>query len=286
MSEKPARLHSTCPICSSHKLAFRWQVNGYSIVRCQDCTLVFVKERPTPQELTAFYSKANDMAYQDNNLECLNFYYQTLRKLIEERHPAPGRLLDVGCSGGWFLDTMQSWDCYGSEINPTDAETAHQKHGDHIFEGFFEDYPNKPGFFDVITLQDVFDHFAEPVAALEKCYLLLKPGGLIVIKVHNISCWYAKLTGSGFYAIIPPGHLFYYDKNTLYRVLKDTGFQATGAKYLAHILKLKTIFFRLSQGSMASPFYRVYSILSKSRIGEIRIRKNLHDIITVFAIKT
>jgi len=247
---------------------------------------VFVKEHLTPQELTEFYSTSKDEVYQDNNLECLNFYYKILGKLIEERNPLPGRLLDVGCSGGWFFNVMQGWDCYGSEISHADAEIARQKHGDRIFEGRFEDYPEKQGFFDVITFQDVFDHLADPIAALSKCHLLLRSGGLVVIKVHNISCLYAKITGSDFYAIVPPGHLFYYDKNTLYRILRGSGFQATSAKFIPHILKLKTIFLRLSKGSTSSLFYQAYLLLNNYRIGGIRVKKNLHDIITVFAVKT
>jgi SAM-dependent methyltransferase len=260
-------------------------VNGYSIVRCKDCSLVFVREALTPVELERFYSGPSDEVYAVDNLDSLNFYYEALRKLVEQHHPGRGRLFDVGCSGGWFLDVMKGWECYGSEIAGVDAATARARHGDRIFEGSFEDYPEKPGFFDVITLQDVFDHLPQPLLALQKCWKLLKPGGLIVIKVHNISCLYARLSGSRFYALIPPSHLFYYDEQTLSRALRDTGFHPIDSRYMAQLLKVSTIFWRLSKGDKTSPFYRMHGLLKDSRIGRIAVRKNLHDLITVFATK-
>lgn len=286
VTDNPSKMHCACPICDCKDLKLLWKVDGYSVVQCKGCTLVFVQEAFTPQELAVFYTDRKDQVYDDDNLECLSFYYEQLRKLIEGYRTNPGRILDIGCSGGWFLDVMKGWECYGNEITKSDAATATKKHGDRIFEGSFEDYPLKPDFFDVIALQDVFDHLPQPRAMLEKCRLLLKPGGLIVIKVHNISCLYAKLTGSKFYAIIPPYHLFYYDKKTLFNALKSTGYEPVDAKYLPHLLKISTVFSRLSKGAAKSPFSRIHRLLKKTPLGEIKIRKNLRDLITVFATKT
>ena len=110
---------------------------------------------------------------------------------------------------------MPDWECHGNEITKHYGMTAREKYGENIFIGPFDDYPLREGYFDVITLQDVFDHIRDPLPMLEKCHRLLRPGGLIAVKVHNISCLYAKFTGKNFYALIPPAHLFYYDKQTL-----------------------------------------------------------------------
>ncbi len=277
---------SSCPVCGSNRLKTRWDVNGYTIVGCDGCSLVFVRNLPTSDELKRHYEGGvGDQVYSDDNTECLKYYYEKLRNLIESRFPQRGRVLDVGCSGGWFLDSMQGWECHGNEIIPVYAEFARRRHGANIVTGRFEDYPLRENYFDVITLQDVFDHFPNPVAVLEKCHRMLRPGGEIVIKVHNISCLYAKLTGKTFYAIVPPSHLFYYDKATLERILAKTGFEMTDSRFIAHILKLRTVFLRLSKGDKKSLLYRMSMTLSASAIGGLRIRKNLHDIITVFAVK-
>jgi hypothetical protein len=48
---------------------------------------------------------------------------------------------------------------------------------------------------------------------------------------------------------------------------------------------MKTVFLRLSRGRQRSPFYRAYRALDDTALGEIKVRKNLHDIITVLAVK-
>lgn len=277
--------HLVCPICGGERLKARWQMGFYGVVRCEGCSLTFVQNIVTSEQLSAHYASDPGEVYSDENLECLNYYYRALRELIEKHHPQRGRLLDIGCSGGWFLDVMEGWECYGNEIVASVGEIARQHHGDRIFLGFFEDYPLKQGYFDVITLQDVFDHLREPVATLERCYRMLKPGGLVVIKVHNISCLYAKICGKSFYAVVPPTHLFYYDRRTLDLLLSKTGFRLVESRFIAHRLKLKTIFMRLAKGDEASVFYRAYKGLSRYSAGDFQIRKNLHDVITVIGVK-
>ena len=279
-----ARMHSSCPICAGTALKHLWQVNGYSIARCQNCSLVFVENIVTPEELNAHYS-AWDTSYADDNTDCLTYYYEILRGLIESRYPQRGKILDVGCSAGQFLEVMKGWECHGNEISPPFATIAQQRFGDSIVTGLFEDYPLQEEYFDVITLQDVFDHLRDPIAVLNKCNSMLKPGGLIVIKVHNISCLYAKVMGSGFYAVMPPTHLFYYDKGTLELALGKTGFQMVDSRFIAHLLRIRIIFYRLASGNRQSLFFRISRWLEGRWLGEAKIKKNLHDIITVMAVK-
>jgi SAM-dependent methyltransferase len=282
----PRQMYASCPVCASGDLQGIWQVSGYPIARCQGCSLVFVQAQVTAQELDAHYATAGDVAYDDTNVECLNYYYQKLGELISRRFAQPGRILDIGCSRGWFLDVMKGWECYGSEIVPADAEAARVRYGERIVRGSFEAYPLRDSYFDVITLQDVFDHFRDPLPALEKCRRMLKPGGLIAIKVHNISCWYAKLTGANFYAVVPPSHLFYYDRQTLSLALEKSGFSVVDTRYIGNLLKVKTVFWRLSRGGdKSSRYYRIYKMLDGTALGRFTFVKNLHDIITVFAEK-
>jgi 2-polyprenyl-3-methyl-5-hydroxy-6-metoxy-1,4-benzoquinol methylase len=263
-----------------------WNVNGYSIARCAQCTLVFVRNQITAEELGAHYTGGVDEAYDDGNRDCLDYYYKRLAVLIRRRFPKPGRILDLGCSRGWFLDVMSGWECHGNEIIASDAAAARERYGDNIVAGSFEDYPLRKDYFDVITLQDVFDHFRDPMPALAKCRSMLRPGGMIVIKVHNIACLYAKLTGSGFYAIIPPSHLFYYNRRSLSLALSKAGFQVVDSRFIGHLMKVKTIFWRLSRSNSESYYYRIYRNLDKSLLGELKIHKNLHDIITISAVKS
>jgi len=277
--------HQTCPLCGGGPLLPKWTIDGYDLVRCAACTLVFVQDIVTPEQLAEHYAGPGDPAYSDENRYCLDHYYQALRRRIEALVPGRGAILDVGCSRGWFLEAMAGWEQHGCEIAAGDAAIARARFGDRIFTGPIEDYPAADGSFDVITMQDVLDHCPDPRPVLAKCQRMLRDGGLLVIKVHDISCLYAKITGPRFFALIPPSHLFYYDRRTLGLAVDQAGFDLVESRYIGHLLRVSTIFQRLSRGNQASPFYRLYKALEGRTLGKLAIRKNLRDIITVFAVK-
>jgi 2-polyprenyl-3-methyl-5-hydroxy-6-metoxy-1,4-benzoquinol methylase len=262
-------------------------VNGYTITRCTSCRLVFVREEITVSELIEYYSQADgeDFVYADpENVSNLNYYFLRLKELLEKTIPR-GRILDIGCSAGYFLDVMDGWERYGIEIPSTWAERARKKYGENIHVGTLEDANYPYEFFDVITLQDTFDHLTNPLETLELCHHILKPGGRIVIKVHNIECLWARLSGQNFYAIIPPSHLFYYSKNTLKLALEKKSFVLELSSFIGHTLFLKTIPYRLARSDQKSLLYKLYQLLDQSPVGNIKVPKNLHDIITVVGVK-
>ncbi len=180
---------------------------------------------------------------------------------------------------------MNGWDRYGIEISLKYAQKAKENYGNNIHIGDLEDAVFQKGYFDVITLQDVLDHMIDPIVALNRCHQLLKPNGLLVIKVHNISCLFAKLTRSHFYAIIPPYHLSYFNKKSLREALIRTDFSLLFFKFIAHKLFIKTVFLRLARGKQSGIFYKLHAWLDHLPLGNISFKKNLHDIITVFAEK-
>ncbi|MEI6030706.1 MAG: class I SAM-dependent methyltransferase [Synechococcaceae cyanobacterium ELA739] len=280
---KRSPVHAACPVCGSSQLRRRFGVDGFDISRCSSCSLQFVLQRLTDQELAPYY-QVSDSVYEDSsNVENLAYYSRRLKHLLERRFPSGGRLLDVGCSRGQFIDVMTSWDAYGIELSTTDASFARLKHGPRIHQGTLANFPEPNEGFDVITLLDTFDHMPAPHQVLARCRSLLRPNGCIVIKVHDISCLYARLTGRNFYAILPPYHLFYYSQKTLAHLFKNTGFELDYTSHIGHRLFLKTIPYRLARGKSEGFFYSAYRILESLPIGRLKIHKNLNDIITAFA---
>ena len=284
MTISESQSHVLCPVCSSGNVLPAWVVNGFEVARCLSCTNRYVRNKISSQDLSRFYEQPEVVAYSDSNAECLRYYYRKLAGFVRDRHPHPGRILDVGCSRGFFLDELSDWECYGTEINSHDAAYAKQRCRE-VYEGNFEDMQEAGMCYDVITFQDVLDHFADPFAAIEKAYRLLKPGGLLAVKVHDFSCLYAKIAGPHFYAVTPPFHLFYFTRKGMALLLGKAGFETVRLMHIGHILQLKIIFFRLSQGNAKSLAHRIYLLLDKLPLGRVRIKKNLRDIMTVFAIK-
>ena len=281
-------LKQQCPLCESDRLSDMYlDVDGYTITRCLACRFVFVREQVTIQGMIDYYKQTDgeDFVYADpRNIENLSYYFRRLKELLE-KDGAKGRVLDIGCNAGYFLDVMEGWDRYGIEIPSKWGEMAREKYGDKIHIGTLEDSNYPDAFFDVITLQDSFDHLVDPFESLNLCRRILKPGGRIVIKVHNIECLYARIMGRNFYALIPPSHLSYFSKDTLKLALEKHGYAMAVSTFIPHILFLKTIPYRMSRTNKQSLFYKMYQLLDKSPIGDIKVPKNLHDVITVVGVK-
>jgi 2-polyprenyl-3-methyl-5-hydroxy-6-metoxy-1,4-benzoquinol methylase len=280
------RRRSDCPICGSSELKDKYLVNGFTVAVCCACDQTFIREIVPKDELAQFYtSSEGDQVYWDPDNEAnLNFYDHLLKRSIEELKPA-GRILDIGCERGRFLDVMAGWERHGVEIVPALASIARDRYGERVHAGTLDDYVGPPGYFDVVTLLDALDHMPDPRTVIAKCRSLLVAGGLLVVKVHNISCLYARLSGSRFYAIIPPFHLYYFNPRTLKELLKSERLKPIAIRFFPHRLSIRNILFRLARGSESNLAYRMYCFLEERRLGRLTIRKNLRDIMTVFAVK-
>jgi hypothetical protein len=49
----PIQTYSSCPLCDSIKLKVRWELKGYPIARCRDCSLVFVRQTTLGKQAAA-----------------------------------------------------------------------------------------------------------------------------------------------------------------------------------------------------------------------------------------
>jgi SAM-dependent methyltransferase len=283
------KMHKYCIICKSEDMVTKYIINGFHIAHCKSCSLLFVAEKISREELCAYYNNEiaseKEYAYVDeDNIINLRAYYNKLAAFINGM-VTKGRILDVGCSAGHFFDCMPGWECYGIEPVAFQAEKAKERYGDNIHIGTLEDCKYPIEYFDVITLQDSLDHMPDPLAAIRKCRTLLNSRGLLVIKVHDFSCVFAKIMRSKFYAFIPPFHLVYFNEDSLFKTLAISGFKIEQYKHITQQIYFKTIFFRLSRNNKNSIFYHLYKLINHTPFKDIKVKKNLHDIITVFARK-
>lgn len=98
-----------------------------------------------------------------------------------------GRLLDIGTHCGFFLRLArnQDWKLYGIEPSPTNAMLAREKFGLDVRASYLEDDIFPLEFFDVVTMINVLDHVTTPLTLLSIVRKILKPDGILFIKVPN-----------------------------------------------------------------------------------------------------
>jgi 2-polyprenyl-3-methyl-5-hydroxy-6-metoxy-1,4-benzoquinol methylase len=151
------------------------------------------------------------------------------------RHPprGAGRLLDVGCGLGFFLEraAARGWDAYGCEPSPSWAARARDRvGGSRVHTG-----PPAHGMFaadrfDLITAWDVLEHVYDPIPFLRTLAGLLTDAGRLFIRTPNLAwirpTYAVRRTLGEKIELGPLNHVVYYDAATLRRALGRAGLAA------------------------------------------------------------
>lgn len=172
-----------CPWCRSKKYE-KWgeNVRVFESVACKDCGLFFVRNRLNENGLEKYYRNyLNEVHQADKKLNLQRqMMYELEFDLIDKFTRNYSSVLDVGCSGGYFLDVFKEhgYKCYGVEFGQAAAEQAMQKHT--VYLGNFPDIEIKFNF-DLIIFRGVIEHVPHPKKYLDKAISLLKDKGLVYI---------------------------------------------------------------------------------------------------------
>ena len=275
--ETPQMMESVCcNLCSSTRTSLLYDLSDLllergevrtKLVKCLDCGLVYQNPRPTLEEIAVHYPPEYEsyLPEPDQNktswlLDKAVQYGIDKRCRFVTRHKNQGALLDVGCATGVFLRGMRrhpGWELHGVEISPHAAQIAQKKYGLNVFTGTLEQAAFPDNFFDAVTLWDVLEHLHDPRSSLEEIRRILKPDGILILRVPNGGSWDAKLFGPNWAGLDAPRHLFVYNQETLLEILKITGFQAEQlsckiGSYPTFVLSLR--FWLVSKG--ASKIFR------------------------------
>ena len=92
----------------------------------------------------------------------------------------PGRLLDVGCSCGYFMEVAaaRGFDVHGVEFSPGAIAAARPASGHASSRAALEDMPDN-GVFDVVSAFDLIEHVPDPSGVSRgECADCSKPGGV------------------------------------------------------------------------------------------------------------
>lgn len=140
----------------------------------------------------------------------------------------PEKLLEIGCSYGFFLDRAQKagWEVTGIELDDTAAKHGRERLGLKIFSGTLEsEFANLEPPYDAIATFHVIEHTREPLAFLRLCRELLAENGVLILKTPNVASWIAGATGSWWQWLCPPAHIHLFSPKTLEIALMRTGFR-------------------------------------------------------------
>ena len=227
----PVLQETSCNLCEADDAELIARQNGFRIVQCRDCGLVYVNPRPRSEELVAWYA---DYHMRDGATETSwdrlmgRVFRESAEILGASRDVADGRrLLDVGCGVGGFVAAMRErgWDAEGVDPSPAVVAAAVRR-GRPVRLGTLEGLPGECGGYDAVTMFYVLEHLSDPMGGLRKAFDLLVQGGALLIRVPHTTPIVRLLApvglGGGLYD--PPFHLYDFSPTVLREMLRRTGF--------------------------------------------------------------
>lgn len=106
------------------------------------------------------------------------------RALITKHVPLGSRILDVGVGLGRLMAPLDGYERYGIDISLDYLKVAKDKGIDVSFSKI-EDMPFKSGFFDAVVTCDVLEHVLDLNECCAEIIRVLKPGGILIVRVPN-----------------------------------------------------------------------------------------------------
>lgn len=123
--------------------------------------------------------------------------YALERDRIVRVAPQGGKIFDVGCGVGLFLEMFDSakWEKYGVDI--ADFAIAEARSRGIVVKDYESGYDYPDETFDVIVFRGTIQHLDTPFAVIKKCVALLKKGGLMAfLSTPNANSLCYKLFGT------------------------------------------------------------------------------------------
>lgn len=188
-----------CRLCGGSErqvLATRGRgLQPLTTVVCCGCGLVSHHPLPNPAEVETFYATRYRVAYKGGWEPKRKHALRALRGAIARADrlarllPPSAQVLDVGASSGEFTYVMQwaGFHARGIEPNLGYADFARRTYGVAVESVSLDEVRISPASLDLVTLNHVLEHLADPWNALRRIGAWLKPSGLLFIEVPNLS---------------------------------------------------------------------------------------------------
>jgi SAM-dependent methyltransferase len=162
------------------------------------------------------------------------------------RYCSNGRLLELGCAYGFFLqEAARYFEVAGIEL--ADEAAAHgRRAGLNILSGAADaDSLRHIGHVDVIVLFDVVEHLPQPRETLELCCHHLNPGGIIVLTTGDFGSAVSRFAGATWRLMTPPQHLWFFTQDSMRLMSASLGLGVIRIDHPWKIVPISLIAFQL-----------------------------------------
>ena len=279
----------TCLVCGG--VEFDAPVLG-PLARCRRCAFVFLPRTPDlPRQIEELYAgdyfTGGEFGDYASQRETFARNFKGYLERMREAGAVRGRLLEVGCAYGFFLEHAQkSFDAVGIDVNAP-AIAAARDLGVRAECIEFMQY-TASALFDVVCLWDTIEHLLDPRAYLDRARGVLADRGYLFLTTGDIGSAMARMRGARWRMIHPPSHLNYFSRDTMTRLLDRAGFDVVSIRSVGTHRDVMNVLHLLSLFSKQPLVRRMAGGAERLLAGRVRslgFYLNLHDIMFVAARK-
>lgn len=223
--------------------------NGFSLVKCIDCGLLYVNPRPSAEEVDQAHKLGQHRGaeliqttgYYD--FSKVSSYTKTLKEMLGDGAVLKGKKwLDIGCGYGEFLEALNKFSsngiiAKGVEPNIKKAAAA-RKNG--LDVGYF-DLAEHQEKYDYISILNVYSHLPNPPKIIGDWKNLLLPGGQIILETGDTADLSSDLHPKPFYL---PDHLSFASDSIVCNILEKSGFEVLGVHKYPEVRETPMAIFR------------------------------------------
>ncbi len=235
-SDKSVLEITPCPICKSSNMSVLHTFEPFKVVSCRNCRLIYLNPRLKESDMmrayqaNEYFSDSGNSGYQYvdyiSQEESMRMTFRRFLAELKKHDIASGRLLELGCGYGYFLDEAKHFFSYlaGTELSQEAGDYARKISGADVYIGDLSSLPDELREFNLIVTINVIEHIYNPAEFILSLKKRLKEGGRIIIATPDIgSIWY-KIMQRRWSSFKIPEHVVYYSKSTLTSLLLRTGF--------------------------------------------------------------
>lgn len=216
-------------------------------VQCEECSLVYLKVRPSWEEIVEFYSSVDkDHTGNGGRVDADKLRRQAeipvpgwrrfLRKVHFRPHSWPfervpngsKKLLDLGCGNGakLFEFTERGYEVWGVDVGKDSIRLCKELLSKgHFIHGELQETGLPDEYFDYIRIDNALEHVPNPKEVIAECHRLLCSEAQLMVYVPNgRSLSMQLLKGNSISAWIP-FHLQLFTRRSLRRLLEEAGFK-------------------------------------------------------------
>jgi len=196
--------------------------------RCRGCGLLAPVQPPDRRDLAAWYEREYWTHYREEQMGMgRDNLYRHVLAWLNRRLPGRGTVLDIGCGGGRFLSLCQAkgWKAIGVEPSQDGAVNARRR-GLEVHSQTWPVLAIADESVEVVTFINVLDHLPDPFEALHGASRVLKPEGLLYIRVPNapLHAWVKRSLASLGLDQVAVLHLYGFGRRSLALLLPRFGF--------------------------------------------------------------